>query len=236
LSKKLPSQWRCRTSRKFWWLPNSEKYCKLFTKNKIKNHENPVHAFKSPYRLNRTSHLCGFFFFFRLSLSFFFSLSSTMELLQNGTKAKPSEIPLVNGTALTHLNSLFQTQFSGNIDPSRAFVSKVKRLIVKVQFFHFSLFRSSLFSSYYFLWEILKEFVFFFYFLFTKRKNLFCYFSLLLWYLCFFRAFNDLKKKLKRVLLETMFFSIFIQKHRKLFSFVFSVLCANFLILGKKWK
>nr|BAI22477.1 delta 1-pyrroline-5-carboxylate synthase [Vigna unguiculata] len=55
-----------------------------------------------------------------------------MELLQNGTKAKPSEIPLVNGTALTHLNSLFQTQFSGNIDPSRAFVSKVKRLIVKV--------------------------------------------------------------------------------------------------------
>ncbi|KAL9303307.1 hypothetical protein ACSQ67_020570 [Phaseolus vulgaris] len=55
-----------------------------------------------------------------------------MELLQNGHKTKPSEIPHVNGTALTHLNSLFQTHFSGNIDPSRVFLSKVKRLIVKV--------------------------------------------------------------------------------------------------------
>ncbi|BAT97175.1 hypothetical protein VIGAN_09054500 [Vigna angularis var. angularis] len=55
-----------------------------------------------------------------------------MEFHQNGTKTKPPEIPLVNGTALTHLNSLFQTQFSANIDPSRTFVSKVKRLIVKV--------------------------------------------------------------------------------------------------------
>ncbi|WVZ17200.1 hypothetical protein V8G54_010182 [Vigna mungo] len=55
-----------------------------------------------------------------------------MEFHQNGTKTKPPETPLVNGTALTHLNSLFQTHFSANIDPSRTFVSKVKRLIVKV--------------------------------------------------------------------------------------------------------
>lgn len=114
-----------------------------------------MHAFKSPYHLNRTSHLCGSS---SSSSSSFVSVSLTMEFHQNGTKTKPPEIPLVNGTALTHLNSLFQTQFSANIDPSRTFVSKVKRLIVKVHFFHFSLFLSSFFSPYYFLSQILKQF------------------------------------------------------------------------------
>ncbi|KAK7390511.1 hypothetical protein VNO78_25819 [Psophocarpus tetragonolobus] len=61
-----------------------------------------------------------------------------MELLQNGhhkpfVSTKPTtESPLANGTALTQLTSLFETQFLANIDPSRAFVTKVKRLIVKV--------------------------------------------------------------------------------------------------------
>lgn len=67
-----------------------------------------------------------------------------MELpLQNGfnnfvntiTKTKPaSEIPLIvsNGTTI-HVNLLPETHEDlGNMDPSRAFVSKVKRLIVKV--------------------------------------------------------------------------------------------------------
>ncbi|KHN05644.1 Delta-1-pyrroline-5-carboxylate synthase [Glycine soja] len=59
-----------------------------------------------------------------------------MELLQNGHKnfvsIKPSELPLTNGAALTLLNSLSKTQYLGNIDPSRVFVTKVKRIIVKV--------------------------------------------------------------------------------------------------------
>ncbi|XP_027337729.1 delta-1-pyrroline-5-carboxylate synthase-like isoform X2 [Abrus precatorius] len=68
-----------------------------------------------------------------------------MELLQNGHKPlfsiKPSPelplplplpLPLSNGNGLTHLNSPTETQYSGNIDPSRVFVTKVKRLIVKV--------------------------------------------------------------------------------------------------------
>ncbi|KAG5042489.1 hypothetical protein AAZX31_03G057000 [Glycine max] len=60
-----------------------------------------------------------------------------MELLQNGHKnlvsIKPSELPLLNGAALTLLNSLSEThEYYGNIDPSRVFVTKVKRIIVKV--------------------------------------------------------------------------------------------------------
>lgn len=72
-----------------------------------------------------------------------------METLQNGFAkfatttiiTKPSELPLSNGT--THLNNLFTEpeieteQDFGNMDPSRAFVNKVKRLIVKVPFFTF---------------------------------------------------------------------------------------------------
>lgn len=69
-----------------------------------------------------------------------------METLQNGFAkfatttiiTKPSKLPLSNGT--THLNSLLAEpeieteQVFGNMDPSRAFVNKVKRLIVKVPF------------------------------------------------------------------------------------------------------
>ncbi|TKY63313.1 Delta-1-pyrroline-5-carboxylate synthase [Spatholobus suberectus] len=57
-----------------------------------------------------------------------------MELSQNDHKhsvsTKASKLPLLNG--ITHLNSLSETRYLGNIDPSRAFVTKVKRLIIKV--------------------------------------------------------------------------------------------------------
>ncbi|KAL5073028.1 hypothetical protein RYX36_012012 [Vicia faba] len=59
----------------------------------------------------------------------------TMEVLQNGfaklAKTKIYEKPLSNGTA-NHLNLIAQTEDLSNMDPSRTFVNKVKRLIVKV--------------------------------------------------------------------------------------------------------
>jgi len=61
-----------------------------------------------------------------------------MEVLQNGfakfaTITKPTEIPLANGNGITnHLNLITETEDLSNMDPSRAFVNKVKRLIVKV--------------------------------------------------------------------------------------------------------
>ncbi|XP_020214915.1 delta-1-pyrroline-5-carboxylate synthase isoform X2 [Cajanus cajan] len=83
--------------------------------------------------MNRTSYQC---------LPSFISVSQNkhkskkkMELLQNGHKPfvvmKPSELPLTNN-GFSILNSLSETQYLGNIDPSRVFVTKVKRLIVKV--------------------------------------------------------------------------------------------------------
>nr|AFP89589.1 delta-1-pyrroline-5-carboxylate synthetase [Sophora davidii] len=57
-----------------------------------------------------------------------------MEPLQNGLhlflSSTPSKLPNSNGTTL--LDSLYETEDWGNVDPSRAFVRKVKRLIVKV--------------------------------------------------------------------------------------------------------
>ncbi|XP_027190998.1 delta-1-pyrroline-5-carboxylate synthase isoform X1 [Cicer arietinum] len=59
-----------------------------------------------------------------------------MGTLQNGfTKfsiTKPSEIPLSNGTTNHLKNLLAETEDLSNMDPSRVFVNKVKRLIVKV--------------------------------------------------------------------------------------------------------
>ncbi|KAJ1390012.1 delta-1-pyrroline-5-carboxylate synthetase [Sesbania bispinosa] len=61
-----------------------------------------------------------------------------METLQNGLSklaaatTKPAVLPHSNGVIVAHLNSLFEAVDLGNMDPSRAFVSKVKRLIVKV--------------------------------------------------------------------------------------------------------
>ncbi|XP_061353718.1 delta-1-pyrroline-5-carboxylate synthase-like isoform X1 [Gastrolobium bilobum] len=57
-----------------------------------------------------------------------------MEPLQNGLNLfvsnKPSELPHSNGSI--HLNSVSETKDFSDMDPSRAFVNKVKRLIVKV--------------------------------------------------------------------------------------------------------
>ncbi|XP_058729202.1 delta-1-pyrroline-5-carboxylate synthase-like isoform X2 [Vicia villosa] len=60
----------------------------------------------------------------------------TMEVLQNGfakiANTKIYEKPLSNGT-INHLNLIAETEdLSSNMDPSRTFVNKVKRLIVKV--------------------------------------------------------------------------------------------------------
>ncbi|KEH29009.1 putative glutamate-5-semialdehyde dehydrogenase, Glutamate 5-kinase [Medicago truncatula] len=61
-----------------------------------------------------------------------------MEVLQNGfakfaTITKPIEVPLTNGNGtINHLNLITETEDLSNMDPSRAFVNKVKRLIVKV--------------------------------------------------------------------------------------------------------
>ncbi|CAK8574966.1 unnamed protein product [Lathyrus sativus] len=58
-----------------------------------------------------------------------------MEVLQNGfakfPKTKVSEKPLSNGTT-NHLNLITETEDLSNMDPSRIFVNKVKRLVVKV--------------------------------------------------------------------------------------------------------
>ncbi|XP_050901140.1 delta-1-pyrroline-5-carboxylate synthase isoform X1 [Lathyrus oleraceus] len=59
----------------------------------------------------------------------------TMEVLQNGfakfAKTKVYEKPFLNGTT-NHLNLITETEDLSNMDPSRTFVNKVKRLIVKV--------------------------------------------------------------------------------------------------------
>lgn len=73
-----------------------------------------------------------------------------MEVLQNGfakfaTITKPIEVPLTNGNGITnHLNLITETEDLSNMDPSRAFVNKVKRLIVKVLLMISSIFLFSL--------------------------------------------------------------------------------------------
>ncbi|CAL5210960.1 unnamed protein product [Lathyrus oleraceus] len=58
-----------------------------------------------------------------------------MEVLQNGfakfAKTKVYEKPFLNGTT-NHLNLITEAEDLSNMDPSRTFVNKVKRLIVKV--------------------------------------------------------------------------------------------------------
>lgn len=96
-----------------------------------------MHAFKSPCDLNRTSshhNKCLVLLVHSHLILNTKRKEEAMELLQNGHKnlvtLKPTELPLLNG--LTQLNSLSETQYLGNIDPSRLFVTKVKRLVVKV--------------------------------------------------------------------------------------------------------